>query len=594
MLFLIPPGVPVPTSIGTEGPQAPIVTPFNVGELYPGGKYIEGPTYAYYSIPGPPPGVWNFHLEGANTEPFTVPETLYFNLVATGNVSMDVVLAALTYDIGQPVTVTASLFQGGGAPDDEHTLFASTAGVPVENATVKAYITLPGSFAPDSILLDYVGSGKYRGTFTGRTVLPGSYDIRVSATGSLPDVLEPFTRENRQSIFVNPPSGESTIVLLGTRSVRLQDYSSVQSGDVLVNDKLAAPDSQLVVGSSVTLWTGNPNAYVLGSNSIGLSASAAVNGQIYANTVNTQPWNNQLDYFPLAWLPAFLTASPSSDPSKDFGVPNGSTDKTLLPGIYRDIILEPHSTLTVSGGVYHIRNLRLKANAKLLFDAASDLRISDGINADNGSVIGPSNTASSVSASDIVLYVGASDAGSTYSLAVTISPKSFITANIYAKNGTLLLDQETQATGAFLAKDILIGQKVTVSLKSAFTGMVPLFTASGGSLAQGGGSAAAASLIEPVSEIPDKFSIGQNYPNPFNPTTQIRYGLPAQASVKLTIHNLLGQEVATLVEGIQAAGYHVIQWNGTNVSGTIVGSGVYFFRIQAGDFVEMKKMILLK
>jgi len=88
--------------------------------------------------------------------------------------------------------------------------------------------------------------------------------------------------------------------------------------------------------------------------------------------------------------------------------------------------------------------------------------------------------------------------------------------------------------------------------------------------------------------------MAQNYPNPFNPTTQIRYGLPAQTSVKLTIHNVLGQEVATLVDGIQPAGYHVIRWNGTSATGAAVGSGVYFFRIQAGDFVEMKKMMLLK
>jgi len=593
MLFLIPPGVDVPTNIGPAGPQAPIVTPFNVGQLYPGGKYIEGPTYAYYSIPGPPPGIWNFHLEGANTEPFTVPETLYFNLVSTGNVSMDVVLGKLTYAIGEPVEISASLVQGGGVPADDHTLFTPTSGVPVENATVTAFITLPGSLVPESIPLTHIGGGKYQGTFENRTVLPGSYDIRVSATGSLPDVPEPFTRENRQSIFVNPPSGQSTIVLLGTRSVNLQSNSSITSGDVIVNDKLTVPNPQLFVDSGVSFWSGNSNVYVLGGNSIGLSASATVNGQVYANTVNGQPWDKKLDYFPLAWMPAFLTASPSTDPAQDVGIPNGSVSTTLAQGSYRDVALEPQSALTFTGGVYHIRNLRLKANSSLLFSAKSEVRISGWINADNATVIGPSSSTGSVTSSDIVLYVGGSDDASSSSYTVNISPKSSVRANIYARNGTLLLNQETQATGAFLARDVIIGQKVTVALKSAFTGMVPLFGATG-SLAQGGTPAGRSALTEPVSEIPDRYVIAQNYPNPFNPTTQIRYGLPAQASVKLTIHNVLGQEVATLVDGIQPAGYHVIRWNGTSAAGAAVGSGVYFFRIQAGDFVEMKKMMLLK
>ena len=157
-----------------------------------------------------------------------------------------------------------------------------------------------------------------------------------------------------------------------------------------------------------------------------------------------------------------------------------------------------------------------------------------------------------------------------------------------------MLNQETRATGAFLAKDVVVGQKVTVALESAFSGMVPLFGATGGSSAQGGTPAARSALTEPVSETPDTYAILQNYPNPFNPTTQIRYGLPVQASVKLTIHNVLGQELATLVDGIQPAGYHEVRWNGTNASGVPVGSGVYFFRIQAGNFVEMKRMMLLK
>lgn len=88
---------------------------------------------------------------------------------------------------------------------------------------------------------------------------------------------------------------------------------------------------------------------------------------------------------------------------------------------------------------------------------------------------------------------------------------------------------------------------------------------------------------------PASFSLGQNYPNPFNPTTTIRYGLPQQSSVTLTLFNTLGQLVATLVNENQDAGYHEAKFDGTGLA-----SGVYLYRIQAGEYVQMRKLLLLK
>jgi hypothetical protein len=207
-------------------------------------------------------------------------------------------------------------------------------------------------------------------------------------------------------------------------------------------------------------------------------------------------------------------------------------------------------------------------------------------------VIGPAGATASVTASEIVFYVAGTDAQSKFSLAVNISPKSSVKANIYAPNGTLLLNSQTQATGAFLAKDVTIGQQGTVALKSAFTGMVPLFTIQ--SALQGGATASSGAPEQTAAEIPVSFVLDQNYPNPFNPSTRIRYGLPRQSRVTITVHNLLGQEIARLTEGEQGAGYHEVQWNGTNASGVTVGTGVYFYRIQAADFVELRKMLLVK
>ncbi len=95
-------------------------------------------------------------------------------------------------------------------------------------------------------------------------------------------------------------------------------------------------------------------------------------------------------------------------------------------------------------------------------------------------------------------------------------------------------------------------------------------------------------------ELPRTFSLSQNFPNPFNPTTNINYTLPQTADVTLSIYNVLGQNVVTLVDENQKAGAYTVQWNGRNKFGNQVSSGLYFYRIKAGEFVKSFKMTLLK
>ena len=97
-----------------------------------------------------------------------------------------------------------------------------------------------------------------------------------------------------------------------------------------------------------------------------------------------------------------------------------------------------------------------------------------------------------------------------------------------------------------------------------------------------------------VASIPDVFALHQNYPNPFNPTTQIRYDLPEDANVNITIYDIMGRSIRSLVNSQQTAGYRSIQWNATNNLGEPVSAGMYIYTIQAGDFIDTKKMVLLK
>ncbi len=94
--------------------------------------------------------------------------------------------------------------------------------------------------------------------------------------------------------------------------------------------------------------------------------------------------------------------------------------------------------------------------------------------------------------------------------------------------------------------------------------------------------------------LPDTYQLSQNYPNPFNPTTRISYGLPKKSFVTITIYNILGREIKTLVNESVAAGHHNIIWDGKSENGREVSSGIYFYRLNADSFTANKKMLLLK
>jgi flagellar hook assembly protein FlgD len=85
------------------------------------------------------------------------------------------------------------------------------------------------------------------------------------------------------------------------------------------------------------------------------------------------------------------------------------------------------------------------------------------------------------------------------------------------------------------------------------------------------------------------FYVKQNYPNPFNPSTNITYGVPKESFVSVKVYNILGQEIATIFEGHQNAGVHTFSFNGAELA-----SGVYLYRVQAGNSVETRRMVLMK
>ena len=94
--------------------------------------------------------------------------------------------------------------------------------------------------------------------------------------------------------------------------------------------------------------------------------------------------------------------------------------------------------------------------------------------------------------------------------------------------------------------------------------------------------------------LPDKHSLHQNYPNPFNPVTTLRYDLPETGLVNITIYGMLGRQVKTLINHTQDAGYKSVIWDATNDYGKPVSAGIYLYQIQAGEYMQTNKMVLLK
>jgi len=92
-----------------------------------------------------------------------------------------------------------------------------------------------------------------------------------------------------------------------------------------------------------------------------------------------------------------------------------------------------------------------------------------------------------------------------------------------------------------------------------------------------------------TTELPTGYTLAQNYPNPFNPSTQISFAIPNSELVTLNIYDVLGKEVATLVDGAQSAGSYTVSFDASKLS-----SGIYFYTLKAGNFIETKKMILMK
>jgi hypothetical protein len=189
--------------------------------------------------------------------------------------------------------------------------------------------------------------------------------------------------------------------------------------------------------------------------------------------------------------------------------------------------------------------------------------------------------------------------------------RGFIRRNGLALGGARLIVQSqagnavgfgiSDGTGAYTIDNLPAGQ-LTVAVDAAgFTGVdQPLSILSpAGVFSQDFTLSVTSVEVPAAAEAPQSFALLQNYPNPFNPSTRISFMLPARSDVKVTVYNLLGQELVTLINGSLGAGQHQVEWTGRDAAGNVVATGVYFYRMEARSatgesFSSLRKMMLLK
>ncbi len=285
--------------------------------------------------------------------------------------------------------------------------------------------------------------------------------------------------------------GFSNVSLFATNSIRLKERAAVESGDVVVND--ASPGPALLDNWEIALdpfAVTAPGVDLLG-DSVRIKANAAVAGDVSYNELSNQGAVGGALVTPLA-LPVFASlplfvSQPPAPGAADIAVPAGGF-VSLPAGDYGAVTVGDGGTLLL-GGVYDIHSLAAGAGADVLFTTASQVRVETRVATGKGAAIG-SQDGAGVPASELVLYVAGIDgnAGALGSTprAAEIGPANAIAANFYVPNGTLRLGQGTQASGAFLGRDVLVENRVRIALASYFFNRAPLAAGDAATVAEGG------------------------------------------------------------------------------------------------------------
>ncbi|MFQ5630912.1 MAG: FlgD immunoglobulin-like domain containing protein, partial [bacterium] len=269
--------------------------------------------------------------------------------------------------------------------------------------------------------------------------------------------------------------------------------------------------------------------------------------------------------------------SPFDAGDEDIEVDEGET-LSLAPGSYGEVDVDENGTLQLRSGAYNMEQLKLDKNAVLSIDVSGG-QITINLKKELDFAKHVKMQLSPGNASTSLITINSEDDGK-----IDIGEGSWLGGNLIAPEATVELDKSVRFKGAICSENI------KVKKNARFVHHTSSFQLTKSSQVTNTVFEAKAENTE----TPTVFVLEQNYPNPFNPSTTIRFSLPTSSTVELAIFNSRGQLIKTLAKGQMPIGNHQITWNATDDYGRHVASGLYFYRLRAGDFVAQLKLLLLR
>ncbi len=285
-------------------------------------------------------------------------------------------------------------------------------------------------------------------------------------------------------------AGFPNVVIFGSNSVYMKNHAAVLSGDVVAND--ASPGPTLVSSFEVGMdpFSSTPAGYAVEGDSVRIKNKATAGGDVAYNDLDDKGTIAGSAITPLALpvfstLPPFFTATPGATA---VDVPDGGF-ASLPPGAYGAVTVGENATLSFEGGTYEVASVTAGDGAALVFQAASDVRVEGRFASGQGATVGP-DTGSGVAAHDLVFYVaginGTDGAIDSTPLAAVIGHDNLVGASFYAPNGTLVIGHGSDATGAFLGRDVLLDVQAQVTLDSYFFNRPPVAVDDSATVDEGG------------------------------------------------------------------------------------------------------------
>lgn len=455
----------------------------------------------------------------------------------------------------------------------------------------------PGATAQDEVAGNLSGAVVISGTVD--TATEGNYLRTYRVSDPAGNAAAPLTRTVRVAVTPNSYS------LIATNSLELRSRARVNSGFVGVVDygqrPLVGGRAELVVGTQARTAAG----VRLSSPRVWLRNRAVVEGALWytewVDPIRAVIIGEELqvgaDYWPLFdvfGLPAFEIGTPGNE---RVDVRSGQT-VTLGSGVgYNTVRVRSRGTLMLTGGDYDMRRLEIGAQAQVLIQTATTLRVEGRFNMGAQSFLGPATN--SLDPAAIWIYVNGTeqrgrgdddddDEGDRVSLAADVGEQATLMGNLYAPHGTIHLRARSVVLGSLIGHDLIVGPSAQVDLRSGWR--TPGVVYAPGPLLP------VAKLALPVVDLGDEDGGGAlaNYPNPFNPETTLHYALPVSGPVELIIYSALGQKIQVLISDTQPAGMYTIEWDGRDGQGRAVASGVYLAELRTKQIHQVRKLLLLR